>query len=178
MSISFIAFIVVAVIIVAVAAFRLGAHVSAVPNHQTGRTVPLKMRGDVALGGNFGFELDPGKLLPEELEEAKQMVSRVKSLRDLTRRGTFWRLLSPFEGQVTAWSFVSENRKEVLLCAYSALSVPNSAPTRVCLHGLIPEAGYKTEDGRLFSGAALMYHGITLPLRGDFSSIVLLLKAD
>ena len=159
-------------------ASSMGAHVSAVPNHQTGRTVPLKMRGDVALGGNFGFELDPGKLLPEELEEAKQMVSRVKSLRDLTRRGTFWRLLSPFEGQVTAWSFVSENRKEVLLCAYSALSVPNSAPTRVCLHGLIPEAGYKTEDGRLFSGAALMYHGITLPLRGDFSSTVLLLKAD
>ena len=159
-------------------ASSMGAHVSAVPNHQTGRTVPLKMRGDVALGGNFGFELDPGKLLPEELEEAKQMVSRVKSLRDLTRRGTFWRLLSPFEGQVTAWSFVSENRKEVLLCAYSALSVPNSAPTRVCLHGLIPEVGYKTEDGRLFSGAALMYHGITLPLRGDFSSTVLLLKAD
>ena len=159
-------------------ASSMGAHVSAVPNHQTGRTVPLKMRGDVALGGNFGFELDPGKLLPEELEEAKQMVSRVKSLRDLTRRGTFWRLLSPFEGQVTAWSFVSENRKEVLLCAYSALSVPNSAPTRVCLHGLIPEAGYKTKDGRLFSGAALMYHGITLPLRGDFSSTVLLLKAD
>ena len=159
-------------------ASSMGAHVSAVPNHQTGRTVPLKMRGDVALGGNFGFELDPGKLLPEELEEAKQMVSRVKSLRDLTRLGTFWRLLSPFEGQVTAWSFVSENRKEVLLCAYSALSVPNSAPTRVCLHGLIPEAGYKTEDGRLFSGAALMYHGITLPLRGDFSSTVLLLKAD
>ena len=159
-------------------ASSMGAHVSAVPNHQTGRTVPLKMRGDVALGGNFGFELDPGKLLPEELEEAKQMVSRVKSLRDLTRRGTFWRLLSPFEGQVTAWSFVSENRKEVLLCAYSALSVPNSAPTRVCLHGLIPEAGYRTEDGRLFSGAALMYHGITLPLRGDFSSTILLLKAD
>ena len=159
-------------------ASSMGAHVSAVPNHQTGRTVPLKMRGDVALGGNFGFELDPGKLLPEELEEAKQMVARVKSLRDLTRQGTFWRLLSPFEGQVTAWSFVSENRKEVLLCAYSALSVPNSAPTRVCLHGLIPEAGYKTEDGRLFSGAALMYHGITLPLRGDFSSTVLLLKAD
>ena len=159
-------------------ASSMGAHVSAVPNHQTGRTVPLKMRGDVALGGNFGFELDPGKLLPEELEETKQMVARVKSLRDLTRRGTFWRLLSPFEGQVTAWAFVSENRKEVLLCAYSVLSVPNSAPTRVCLRGLIPEAGYKTEDGRLWSGAALMFQGITLPLRGDFSSVVLLLKAD
>jgi alpha-galactosidase len=158
-------------------ASSMGAHVSAVPNHQTGRTVPLKMRGDVALGGNFGFELDPGKLLPEELEEAKQMVARVKSLRDLTRQGTFWRLLSPFEGQLAAWAFVSENRKDILLCAYSVLSVPNSAPVRVRLQGLEPEYRYKAEDGRLYSGAALMYQGITLPLDRDFSSIVLLLKA-
>ena len=158
-------------------ASSMGAHVSAVPNHQTGRSVPLKMRGDVALGGNFGFELDPGKLLPEELEEAKQMVTRVKSLRDLTRQGTFWRLLSPFEGQLTAWAFVSENRKDILLCAYSVLSVPNSSPVRVRLQGLEPGYRYKAEDGRQYSGAALMYQGIMLPLDRDFSSIVLLLKA-
>ncbi len=155
----------------------MGAHVSAVPNHQTGRTVPLKMRGDVALGGNFGFELDPGKLQPEEFEEAKQMVVRVKSLRDLTRQGTFWRLLSPFDGQVTAWAFVSEDWKDILLCAYSVLSVPNSAPVRVRLRGLNPEFHYKAEDGRLYSGAALMYQGITLFPGSDYSSTVLLLKA-
>ena len=158
-------------------ASSMGAHVSIVPNHQTGRTVPLKMRGDVALGGNFGFELDPDKMLPDELEEAKQMVSRVRSLRDLTRQGTFWRLLSPFEGQTAAWAFVSENRKEVLLCAYRTLSVPNSAPVRVRLRGLLPDTWYEAEDGRRYSGAALMYQGITLPLHGDFSSFVLSLKS-
>ena len=157
-------------------ASAMGAHVSAVPNHQTGRSVPLKMRGDVALGGNFGFELDPAKWTPEETEEAKQMVSRVKSLRDLTRQGTFWRLLSPFEGSKTAWSFVSGDRKTILLCAYSVLTVPNSAPARVCLQGLDPDAWYETEDGSRYSGAALMYRGLTLPLRCDFDSCVLLLK--
>ena len=159
-------------------ASAMGAHVSAVPNHQTGRTVPLKMRGDVALGGNFGFELDPGKLPPDEQEEAKQMVARVKALRDLTRTGTFWRLLSPFAGPVTAWAFVSEDRRTVLLCAYSVLPVPNSAPVRVRLRGILPDTWYKTEDDCRFAGAALLYQGITLPLRGDFDSFVCLLKAD
>ena len=157
-------------------ASSMGAHVSAVPNHQTGRSVPLKMRGDVALGGNFGFELDPGKLSPEETAEARQMVSRVKELRDLTREGVFWRLLSPFDGQKTAWAFVSEDRKTVLLCAYSVLSVPNCAPTRVLLRGLDPDAWYKIEDGILYSAAALMFRGFTLPLHGDFDSCVIILK--
>ena len=159
-------------------ASAMGAHVSAVPNHQTGRTVPLKMRGDVALGGNFGFELDPGKLPPEELMEAKEMVCRVKQLRDLTREGTFWRLLSPFDGPVTAWSFVSGDLQTVLLCAYRVLSVPNSAPVRVRLRGILPHATYRTEDGRCFAGAVLLYQGLTLPLRGDYDSFVCLLKAD
>ena len=159
-------------------ASAMGAHVSAVPNHQTGRTVPLKLRGDVALGGNFGFELDPCKLSPEETAEAKEMIARVKSLRDLTREGTFWRLLSPFEDRSTAWAFVSEDRRKVLFCAFCALVPPNSAPVRVRLRGLDPDAWYKAEDGRRFSGAALMYQGITVPLTKDFSSEVLLLTAE
>ena len=36
----------------------MGAHVSAVPNHQMGRTTPLETRGDVAMMGNLGYELD------------------------------------------------------------------------------------------------------------------------
>ena len=159
-------------------ASAMGAHVSAVPNHQTGRTVPLKMRGDVALGGNFGFELDPAKLSPEELEETKRMIAQVKSLRDMTRTGTFWRLLSPFDGQQTAWAFVSENRKAVLLCVYTALSAPNAAPLRLRLRGLDPDCWYSAENGARHLGAALMHQGLTVPLRGDFSSAVLLLKAD
>ena len=158
-------------------ASAMGAHVSAVPNHQTGRTVPLKLRGDVALGGNFGFELDPGRLSPEELEEARQMVVKVKSIRDLTRTGTFWRLVPPFDGQATAWAFVSGDRTSFLLCAYCVLSSPNSAPLRIHLRGLLPDAWYKAEDGRLYSGAALMHYGYTVPLRGDFSSFVSLFKS-
>ena len=44
----------------------VGAHVSASPNHQTGRTTPLHTRAVVAMSGTFGYELDPGKLTAEE----------------------------------------------------------------------------------------------------------------
>ena len=36
----------------------MGAHVSAVPNHQVHRMTSLDMRGHVAMSGNFGYELD------------------------------------------------------------------------------------------------------------------------
>ena len=158
-------------------ASSMGAHVSAVPNHQTGRVTSLRMRGDVALAGNFGFELDLTKMSAADLAEAADLVARVKAYRDLTRTGTFWRLLSPFEGPDTAWSFVSEDRREVLFCAYRSLSVPNSAPLRVRLRGLIPDACYFSDDGAKYNGAVLMNHGVTVRLRGDFSSFVLHLKA-
>lgn len=36
----------------------MGSHVSAVPNHQTGRSVSLHTRGVTAMAGCFGYELD------------------------------------------------------------------------------------------------------------------------
>ena len=111
-------------------------------------------------------------------ERAADLVARVKSYRDLTRTGTFWRLLSPFEGPDTAWSFVSEDRREVLFCAYRSLSVPNTAPLRVRLRGLLPDAWYLSDDGATYNSAVLMNHGVTVRLRGDFSSFVLHLKAE
>ena len=40
----------------------MGAHVSAVPNHQVGRVTPLATRAAVAFFGVFGYELDPRTL--------------------------------------------------------------------------------------------------------------------
>ena len=151
-------------------ASAMGAHVSAVPNHQTGRCVSLRMRGDVALSGNFGFELDLTKMTPEEVEMSRSLVDQAKSVRDLTRTGTFWRLLSPFEGQETAWAFVSEDQQDVLLCVFRVLSVPNSAPLRIHLRGLRSDWIYRLENGAEYHGSFLMNHGLTVSLCGDFSS--------
>ncbi|GAA3316971.1 hypothetical protein GCM10020331_014490 [Ectobacillus funiculus] len=52
----------------------MGSHVSAVPNHQVHRETSLKMRGDVAMSGNFGYELDLTKLTDQEKEEITKQV--------------------------------------------------------------------------------------------------------
>lgn len=148
----------------------MGAHISAVPNHQCERTTSMQMRGDVALGGNLGFELDLTKLSAEDQKTARSFVEKAKALRGLTQQGTFYRLLSPQCGRHAAWEFVSADDNEALLCVYQVLAMPNSPPLRVKLDGLDPDKSYRGDDGRLYAGSVLMYMGISLTFDGDFSS--------
>ena len=155
-------------------ASSMGAHVSASPNHQTGRATTLKMRGDVALGGNFGFELDLSRQSPEDVTEMRRMVEDVKRLRLTLQQGTFTRLESPFESNFAAWQFVSADEQDVVLCCYQRLAMPNPASHRIFLNGLCAEAKYRDEkSGKIYSGAALMRAGLPLPRpMGDFTSWV------
>ena len=155
----------------------MGAHVSAVPNHQCMRTTSLQMRGDVALcGGSFGLELDVTTFTEEEKEQARAVIARAKQLRGLVQQGAFYRLLSPFRGQYAAWQFLREDGKQALLCVYRILSEPNTPPVRVKMAGLDPEAAYRDETGSLYSGAVLMYLGFSARIPGDFGSCVVLLE--
>ena len=56
----------------------MGAHVSAVPNHQTGRITPLHTRGVVAMSGTFGYELDLLKLTEEEKDEVRSEIGEFR----------------------------------------------------------------------------------------------------
>lgn len=49
----------------------VGAHVSAVPNHQTGRISPISTRGIVAINCYFEYELDLTQVDEYEFEEIK-----------------------------------------------------------------------------------------------------------
>ncbi|MGM9578953.1 MAG: alpha-galactosidase, partial [Evtepia sp.] len=88
----------------------MGAHVSASPNHQTGRTTPLGTRGTVAMTGAFGYELDPARLTAKEKDQIRQQIARYRRWQDLIREGDYYRLHQgdPF----TAWQIVSEGREE------------------------------------------------------------------
>ncbi len=158
----------------------MGAHVSAVPNHQCQRTTSMQMRGDVALcGGGFGLELDVTALSEEEKDQVRAIVAQAKEFRSLVQQGAFFRLLSPFEGQYAAWQFLGENGRQALLCVYRVLSVPNLPPVRVKMTGLDPAGMYRDGAGKLYSGAALMQMGFHVRLDGDFSSrIIPLEKTD
>lgn len=150
----------------------IGAHVSAVPNHQVHRMTPLKMRGDVAMSGNFGYELDLTKFTEEEKELVKEQVKQYKEIRSLVQQGDQYRLLSPFEGDETAWMFVSGDRKEALAFYFRVLAKPHPADTRLKLNGLNPDFDYRIEgmDG-VWPGDRLMEVGLLVPeLKGDYAS--------
>jgi len=139
----------------------IGAHVSAVPNHQMFRTTPLSTRANVACFGTFGYELDLGKLSDEELSEIKEQVKFMKCYRELLQFGDLYRLESPFEGNTAAWMVVSADKRKAIVAYYRVLNKYNDAFTRLHLRGLDPDILYR-ELGRdtLHHGDELMRAGL------------------
>ena len=114
----------------------MGSHVSASPNHQLHRQTPLWTRANTAFFGTFGYELDLAQLGEDELSELKIQTAFMKQHRSLIQYGTFYRLSSPFENNITAWMAVSEDRTEALVGWYRTLNVANGPFTRLYLQGL------------------------------------------
>ena len=157
----------------------MGAHVSAVPNHQTGRVTPFETRAAVAMSGTFGYELDPARLAPEELRLMRSLNERVHAWQDVLLYGDFLRLLSPFEGTDCAFMSVSPDRRRAVVTCVFALARPNRKPGLLRLHGLDPALNYRLEDGRVFGGDELLSRGLPLsPVSGDFQSLQFFLTAE
>ncbi|MCQ6280749.1 alpha-galactosidase [Bacillus sp. EB600] len=154
-------------------AITMGAHVSTVPNHQVQRVTSIEMRGNVAMSGNLGYELDLTKLTVKEKEEIKKQVSFYKKIRHIIQFGTFYRLLSPFMTNEAAWLFVTDDQSEVVVGYYKVLAQPNPPLTSLKFKGLNSELLYKhIETGNIYGGDELMYAGIAIPLlKGDFTSV-------
>ncbi|MCM3630643.1 alpha-galactosidase [Paenibacillus glycanilyticus] len=152
----------------------MGAHVSAIPNHQVGRKASLETRGNVALSGNFGYELDLTVFTEEEKEAVKEQVALYKEVRPLVQFGDFYRLLSPFEGNETAWMFVSKDKSEAFVVYVSVLQEANAKLDRIRLKGLDPNRDYElVGEAGAFGGDELMNAGLQTPLfHGDYSSKV------
>lgn len=157
----------------------MGAHVSAVPNHQVGRITSIKTRADVAYFGVFGYELDLTEMTEEEKDMAKEQIKFYKQHRELIHNGKFYRLQSPFEGNVTAWMVVSEDQTEAIVGKYQVLAEPYPGFNRLLLTGLNPDFEYQIEgkEGSYY-GDELMHVGINLDTTmGDFTSEIFYLKA-
>jgi alpha-galactosidase len=163
----------------------IGAHVSAVPNHQCGRLTPLETRGDVAVSGVFGYELDLGALSVTEKETVRQQIAWYKEYRHIIQTGDLYRLKSPFEssgrggiggeppGNETAWVVVSPGRDCAVVLYARTLAVPNPGTIVLKLAGLDPASRYRITGKTSYTatGEILMQAGIRLPaLQGDFQS--------
>jgi alpha-galactosidase len=123
----------------------MAAHVSAVPNHQTGRITPLAMRAAVAMFGVFGYELDPTAMPDAEQAEVRRQIAWYIERRELLQRGRFLRLRSPFEGDgnETAWMVVDDDAGHAIVGHYRVLARPMPVRNRLRLRGLDPAASYR-----------------------------------
>lgn len=149
----------------------MGSHVSAVPNHQVNRSTSLKMRGDVAMSGNFGYELDLMKFTEEEKAEVRKQIAQYKELRTFIQSGDMYRLKSPFEGNDTAWQFISEDGQDIFAAYFRILCEVNPGITRMKFTALEPEAVYElVGENKCYYGAELMNIGLVVDLWGDFQS--------
>lgn len=142
----------------------VGSHVSAVPNHQTGRITSLHTRGIVSMAGTFGYELNPARLTKEERQEVKEQVCEFKKQETLIRQGRYYRLSNPCSDSFAGWMFVSKDQKTALVQVVQLTLEGNMAPTYVKLKGLKPKRMYVDEaTGKTYAGAALMECGVALP---------------
>ncbi len=176
----------------------VGAHVSACPNHQTGRTVPLGTRGVVAMSGTFGYELDLNKLSRKELSLVKRQITRYQSYAELIRTGDYYRLTNPAGANFWhGWQFAAPDGSEALMNVVVVHPQGNPRPLHIEWKGLDPNSLYKVVRaelqgvhpglpahdwakaiaGQKFTGAQLMYAGQTLPqLYGDYPSVQILIR--
>ena len=156
----------------------MGAHVSAVPNHQVGRVTPLQTRFIVAMSGNLGYEMDLAQISDEEKEAIKEQIKFYKSIREVIQKGSFYRLKNPQNGNEAAWNFVSEDKKTVIYCYFKILAEPLRVNTPVRLKGLDENGIYKSKtSGICYGGDELMYAGIvSKPILEDFTSCVYVLE--
>ncbi|WP_028975145.1 alpha-galactosidase [Spirochaeta cellobiosiphila] len=155
----------------------MGAHVSACPNHQMGRTTSLKTRANVAMAGNMGYELDILTLSDREKKEILQQLSLYKKIRKTVQSGKFIRLRSPYGSASSAWMFLAEDQSEILLFFYLTLATPYNNFDKIRLTGLEEDSLYQDQSGQQYYGDYLMYSGLNLPeLKGDFDSQLIIMN--
>lgn len=151
----------------------IGAHVSVCPNHAVGRNTPFETRGNVALAGTFGYELDITKLPEEEKEMIRKQTQDYHKYQDLIREGDYYRIASVSEnGCYDAYMIVAKDKSDALMTFVQARGIPNSRSRKIRLQGLDETAVYEVEGtGKRYSGDILVKGGFLVGgLWGDAQS--------
>ncbi len=140
----------------------MSAHVSASPNHQTGRSSSMKTRGNVAMGGAFGYELDLTQLSQEDKNAIREQVKDYHRFYNVVQNGDYYRLINPYSNRhFCAWEYVSPDKSEVLV-TFVVMRWTFRAVKFVKLFGLDGDAVYEDENGKTYSGQVLMSAGLNL----------------
>lgn len=170
-------------------AIAMASHISAAPNHQTGRVIPLKFRADVAMSGRLGIEIQPKNMTDAEKEQCRRAIADYKRVRPVVQFGDIYRLLSPYDDKgVASLMYVSPDKGRAVFFWWKLRHFVNDHLPRVTFAGLDPDRSYRVTEldragnsqlsfeGKSFTGRFLMENGLELPYGGNFASRVLLLE--
>ncbi len=114
----------------------MGAHISVCPNHTVGRNTPFETRGNVALAGTFGYELDITKIPQEDQEMIPQQVQMYHKYNDLVREGDYYRIASYRENhEFDCYLVAAKDKKEALVTFVQVIGRPNYHSRCIRLQG-------------------------------------------
>ncbi len=180
-------------------AVAMASHISAAPNHQTFRTIPLKYRTDVAMSGRLGMEIQPKNMTDEEKDFCRRAINTYKEIRPIVQQGDIYRLLSPYDNLGAAsLMYVSPRKDDAVYYWWKTETFVNQQLPHVKMAGLDPDKTYTVTElnridntplpyeGKSFTGRFLMDNGLEMPLdhnvdyhkRNDYASRILRLKAN
>ncbi len=175
----------------------MASHISATPNHQTFRTIPLKYRIDVAMSGRLGMEIQPKNMTDEEKSLCRKAIETYKEIRPIVQQGDLYRLISPYDQQqVASLMYVSPEKEKAVFYWWKTEQFCNQHLPRVKMEGLSANKNYKIKElnridneplsfeGAIFSGTFLMNNGLEIPYThkvdynklNDYASRVLLIE--
>ncbi len=180
-------------------AIAMASHISAAPNHQTFRRIPVKFRADVAMSGRMGLELQPRDMTEEERTICRNAVNDYKQVRHIVQLGDLYRLLSPYDGKGSAsLMYITPEKDDAVFFWWKTETFMNQQLPRIPMAGLDPDATYTVTElnridntplpceGKSYTGRYLMDQGLELPLthnvdyhkNTDYSSRVLRLTVS
>ncbi len=180
-------------------AIAMASHISAAPNHQTFRTIPIKFRIDVAMSGRLGMEIQPKNMTPEEIELCRNAIREYKEIRPVVQLGDIYRLVSPYDGlEMASMMYCSPEKDKAVFYWWKLETFCDQHFPRVRMAGLDPDKLYRVHElnridnvplpyeGKVFSGKFLMDSGLEIPYghtvdyhkQNDWSSRVLYLTAE
>lgn len=122
----------------------MGAHVSASPNAQTGRSTPFPTRFHISAFGQLGYELDVFTLDPIEIAEAKNEIAFYKKHRQLLQYGIFNRGLTDEKHE--CFSVVSNDHKEAIASTYRRCLPAAPGAERLQVNDLSNDALYEVKQ--------------------------------
>ncbi len=178
-------------------AIAMASHISAAPNHQTFRTIPLKYRIDVAMSGRLGMEIQPKNMTDEEKELCRKAIADYKMIRPVVQFGDIYRLVSPYDHLgVASLMYISPEKDKAVFYWWKTEHFCNQHLPRVKMEGLDAAKTYRIRElnridneplsfeGKAYSGAFLMQNGLEIPYnhkvdyhkQNDYSSRVLYLE--